>query len=183
MGGKTAMRFCLDHPEKVEKLIVADIAPKSYASHTNYGEVTADHKKIMDTLSAINPLEYQDRNEIDEALKSSFPARSLRAFLMKNLERQKDGKYKWKINLDALKSNIDEIMDGFSNLQPSRERQLPESIFIKGEKSPYIHDDDQLIINKFFPGSQIVTIPNAGHWIHAEQPELFIKTVRYFLDT
>ncbi|MFW5754800.1 MAG: alpha/beta fold hydrolase [Marinilabiliaceae bacterium] len=183
MGGKTAMRFCLEHPEKVEKLIVADIAPKSYAAFSNYAEATADHQKIIETLSALEPSKFEDRNEIDKALKTSFPSKQLRAFMMKNLERTKEGHYQWKINLQALKNNIGEIMNGFSDLSVNPQQQLPESIFIKGEKSPYIHEDDHLVINKFFPGAQIVTIPDSGHWIHAEQPELFIKTVKYFLDT
>ncbi|MGM0376039.1 MAG: alpha/beta fold hydrolase [Bacteroidota bacterium] len=183
MGGKTAMRFCLEHPEKVEKLIVADIAPKSYDSFSNYAEVTADHQKIIETLVSLDPAKYEDRNEIDKALKPSFPSKQLRAFMMKNLERTKDGHYEWKINLQALKNNIANIMNGFSDLSPNPPQQLPQSIFIKGEKSPYINEDDHLVINKFFPGAQIVTIPDSGHWIHAEQPELFIKTVKYFLDT
>ncbi|MFO7999836.1 MAG: alpha/beta fold hydrolase [Marinilabilia sp.] len=182
MGGKTVMRFSLEHPEMVEKLIVVDIAPKSYGSFTNYAEVTADHKKIIDTLSAIDPSKYNDRNEIDKALKPAFPTKQLRAFMMKNLERKKNGQYHWKINFDALKKNMEEIMNGFSNLEQQPEQKVPESVFIKGEKSPYIHEDDKMIISRFFPGAQIVAIPNAGHWIHAEQPSLFVKTVKYFLE-
>ncbi len=182
MGGKTAMRFCLEHPEMVTKLIVVDIAPKSYASFSNYAEITANHQKIIDTLLDVDPSKFSNRRDIDKALKSKFPDKRLRAFMMKNLKKQKDGSYAWELNLKALKNNISEIMDGFSKLPAKPEKSMPETIFIKGEKSPYIHDDDTMVINKFFPGSQIVTIPDAGHWIHAEQPELFIKTVKYFLD-
>ncbi len=182
MGGKTVMRFCLEHPEMVEKMIVVDIAPKSYGSFSNYAEVTADHSKIIKALSAINPQHYSDRHEIDDALKKDFPQKRLRGFLMKNLQRTKERNYKWQINLQVLKDNMQEIMDGFSDLNPSSEKKMPETIFIKGEKSPYIHDDDSMAVNRFFPGSQIVSIPNAGHWIHAEQPKLFLKTVKYFLE-
>lgn len=101
---------------------------------------------------------------------------------MKNLKRRKDGRYSWQINFEALKNNMDEIMDGFSELNKP-DRKIPETIFIRGEKSPYIQDDDTLVINKFFPGSQVITIPDAGHWIHAEKQDIFVKTVKYFLDS
>lgn len=182
MGGKTVMRFSLEHPGMVEKLIVVDIAPKSYDSFSNYAEVTADHQKIIDTLSAIDPTKYSSRQEIDKALKPSFPSKRLRTFMMKNLKRQKNGHYQWQINWEALKNNMDEIMDGFSSRESNSEKKMPEAIFIRGEQSPYIHDDDIMAINKFFPGSQVINIPKAGHWIHAEQHDLFVKTIKYFLN-
>ncbi|WP_291855627.1 alpha/beta fold hydrolase [Marinilabilia sp.] len=182
MGGKTIMRFCLDHPEMVEKLIVVDIAPKSYSSFSNYAEVTADHGKIIEALSAVDPTQFGNRQDIDKILKKTFPKKRLRGFLMKNLKRTKDGYYKWQINLKALENNMQEIMDGFSKLSPNSKAKMPETIFLKGENSPYIHEDDSMAINKFFPGSQIVNIPNAGHWVHAEQHDLFLKTVKYFLE-
>ncbi len=182
MGGKSVMRFCLEHPEMVEKLIVVDIAPKSYGEFSNYAEVTADHHKIIDTLSSIDPSVFKERQKIDEALKEHFPQKHLRAFFMKNLRRRKDGHYEWKINLDALRNNMKEIMDGFSGLPPKTGKKMPEAIFIRGEESPYIHEDDSMSINKFFPGSQIVNIPGAGHWVHAEKHDMFIKTVKYFLE-
>lgn len=103
---------------------------------------------------------------------------------MKNIRRSHKGSYQWQLNLDALKENLPEIMDGFSELNPGEKnkRALLPTLFIKGELSPYIMDDDSLIINRFFPESQIVTIPDAGHWLQAEQPELFIKTLLYFLE-
>ncbi len=183
MGGKTVMRFSLDHPEMVEKLIVVDIAPKSYGSFSNYAEVTADHNKIIDALSSTDLTQYKNRKEIDKALKPAFPSQTLRAFMMKNLKHHKDGHFSWKVNFKALKNNLEEIMNGFSNLKKESETKAPEAIFIKGEKSPYIQEDDTMVINKFFPGSQIVTIPDAGHWVHAEKQDLFVKTVKYFLDT
>jgi len=182
MGGKTIMRFSLKYPEMVEKMIVVDIAPKSYRSFSNYAEITANHKKIIDELMAVDLSKFKSRNEIDQALKDAFPAKRLRAFLMKNLKRRKDGRYSWQINFEALKNNMDEIMDGFSELNKP-DRKIPETIFIRGEKSPYIQDDDTLVINKFFPGSQVITIPDAGHWIHAEKQDIFVKTVKYFLDS
>jgi len=167
----------------IEKMIVVDIAPKSYGSFSNYAEVTADHGKIIEALSSVDPTQYENRQDIDKLLKETFPQKRLRGFLMKNLKRTKDGHYEWQLNLKALKDNLQDVMDGFSDLTPPSGKKMPETIFIRGEKSPYIHEDDSLSINKFFPGSQIVNIPGAGHWVHAEQHDLFLKTVKYFLES
>jgi pimeloyl-ACP methyl ester carboxylesterase len=182
MGGKTVMRFCLEYPEMVKKMIVVDIAPKSYESFSNYAEITANHNKIIKSLYEFDPSPYNNRQEIDKALSISFPSKKLRAFLMKNLVRHKDGHYSWQLNLDTLKNNMREIMNGFSNLGIDKNKKMPETIFIKGEISPYIHENDSMVIHKFFPKAQIVTIPGAGHWVHADMHDLFVKTVRYFLD-
>jgi len=182
MGGKTIMRFSMMYPEMVEKLIVVDIAPKSYRSFSNYAEITVNHKKIIDESMAVDPSKFTSRHEIDQTLKEVFPDRRLRAFLMKNLKRKKEGGYAWQINFEALKNNLEEIMDGFSELNKP-DHKMPQTVFIKGEKSPYIQDDDTLVISKFFPGSQVVTIPDAGHWVHAEKQDIFVKTVKYFLDS
>jgi esterase len=182
MGGKTVMRFCLEYPEMVEKMIVVDIAPKSYESFAGYAEITANHNKIIKSLSELDPAQFNNRREIDKVLSLSFPQERLRAFLMKNLIRHKEGYYSWQLNLDALKNNMKEIMNGFSDLEIDKNKKIPETIFIKGEASPYIHESDSKIINKFFPKAQIITIPKAGHWVHADKRDLFVKTVRYFLD-
>ncbi len=184
MGGKTVMRFALQHPEMVEKLIVVDIAPKSYNSFSNYAQITADHQQIIQTLSDLDLAKYKDRHEIGEALKPAFPDKNLRSFLMKNLKRNHHGHYHWIINFETLKNNLEAIMDGFSDahLKTGLTHSQPETIFIKGEKSPYIQDEDSLEIHRFFPGAQIVSIPNAHHWVHAEQHNLFVKTLKYFLE-
>jgi pimeloyl-ACP methyl ester carboxylesterase len=184
MGGKTAMRFTLDHPEFVEHLVVIDIAPKDYSKFANYAETTANHDYIIDAMLSVNPTPMANRSEIDAALKKLLPNKTLRQFLMKNIRRSPSGQYQWQLNLEALKINLPEIMDGFSKNDKGAATTRSEvpSLFIKGGQSPYIKDEDSLIINRFFPKSQIVTIPNAGHWLHAEQPELFLKTLLYFID-
>ena len=183
MGGKTAMRFTLDHPEFVEHLVVIDIAPKNYGKFANYAETTTNHDYIIDSMLSVDPAPMGNRSEINLALKNLLPNKTLRQFLMKNIRRTSTGKYQWQLNLEALKVNLPEIMDGFSNDgKGAPNRSEVPSLFIKGGQSPYIKDEDSLIINRFFPKSQIVTIPNAGHWLHAEQPDLFLNTILYFID-
>lgn len=181
MGGKTVMRLAMEHPEIVSQLIVADIAPKNYGRFSNYGETTANHESILKALLGLHPEKMESRSEMDAALKKHFPSRTLRQFLLKNVKRQKGGQYHWQLNIDALMNNLPEIMDGFSHLDDQRAVQNMPAVFIRGEKSPYIKDEDTLVINRFFPGSQLVTIPDAGHWLHAEQPELFLKTLLYYI--
>jgi esterase len=180
MGGKTVMRLALEHPEIVDHLVVVDIAPKDYGNFSNYAETTSRHDKILEALLALKPETMSSRSQMDAVLKKSFPGKALRQFLLKNIKRNAEGKYYWQLNLDALLNNMPEIMDGFSDLR-GMQSNVP-TLFIRGEKSPYIKDEDTLVITRMFPGSQIVTIPDAGHWVHAEQPELFLKTVLYFLD-
>jgi len=181
MGGKTVMRMTMKHPEIVSQIIVADIAPKNYGSFANYAETTANHENILKAMLALHPEEMKSRSEIDAAMTKYIPSKTLRQFLLKNVKRKKEGKYKWQLNLKALQNNLPEIMDGFSQLDDSSAVTDISSVFIRGENSPYIKDDDSLVINRFFPGSQIVTIPNAGHWLHSEQPELFLNTLLYYL--
>ncbi|WP_439181639.1 alpha/beta fold hydrolase [Carboxylicivirga taeanensis] len=181
MGGKTAMRFALAYPERINKLVILDIAPKSYASFSNYAQITNNHHSIIDSLLKLQLDAAESRRDIDRQLSASLPNVKLRQFLLKNVERKKGGTYQWSLNLPVIKSTLDQIMDGFSQLNPDDHHSTIPSIFIRGEESDYIMDEDTLIIRKFFKNAEVVSIPKAGHWLHAEQPDLLIKTLAYFL--
>lgn len=179
MGGKVAMRYALEYPQMVKQLIVADIAPKNYMHLHNRGESANQHKFILDTLSDINIKSVKTRKEIDKLLQTDIPELGLRQFLLKNIRKNSDKELEWAINIDVLKASLAEIMDGFSSIKQS---VATEALFVRGEKSPYVAAEDSFIIHNYFPNSNIVSIPNAGHWLHAEQPELFFNTIMYFLD-
>ncbi len=184
MGGKTAMRFALEYPNLVDYLIVVDIAPKKYGPFGNYAKETANHRQIINSMLSVNPGQFKTRTQIDEELKKYLPDKTLRQFLMKNIYRPLKENYRWRLNLQILEKYLPEIMDGFSEYESNNkisQANIP-SLFIRGEQSPYILNEDTFAVNKFFPGAQIVSIPNAGHWLHAQQPDLFIKTVLYFLE-
>ncbi|MBS2097131.1 alpha/beta fold hydrolase [Carboxylicivirga linearis] len=181
MGGKTVMRFALTYPELIDKLVVLDIAPKSYASYSNYAQITNNHSLIIKSLLKLEYKEAKSRTDIDKQLAQYLPSKTLRQFLLKNIDRTKAGDYQWRLNLPVLKENLENIMDGFSDLDPEAHHVALPSIFITGEKSGYVMDEDTLIIRKYFKDAEIVTIPNADHWLHAEQPELLVKTLAYFL--
>lgn len=181
MGGKTAMLFALQHPEMVQKLIVADISPRLYSLSTNYGEITNNHKLIVEALQALDLNKAKSRTELEHQLANKIPTPTLRHFLLKNIERHHDGLFFWRLNLQVISQSMGEIMDGFSELNESISTETT-TIFVKGELSPYIREEDLLTMRKRFKGAQMVTIPKAGHWLHAEQPDLFYKTIHYFLE-
>ncbi len=178
MGGKTAMRFTLEYPEKVQKLVVVDIAPKDYSGYRNYGKVTADHEEILEKLLSVDLPELKNRNDINTVLEKHFEDVRLRMFLLKNIRKLSKQSYGWKMNLEVLRRDLSEIMNGFTDVAATSQHDV---LFIKGEKSPYIDEDDTMIIRKYFPNSEIVTIPEAGHWVHYEQPDILLKTLDYFL--
>lgn len=181
MGGKTAMRFALSHSDLIDKLVILDIAPKSYASFSNYAQITNDHASIIKAMIDVDPTAAKSRGDIDSQLAKGLPNHTLRQFLLKNIERSKSGEYKWRLNLAVIQKNLEGLMDGFSDINPEDSKVKIPSIFIRGEKSGYIMDEDTLIIRKFFKDAEIVSIPDAGHWLHAEQPDLLVKTLAYFL--
>lgn len=167
MGGKTAMYAALAFPERIDKLVVVDMAPKEYPPH---------HAPIIEALQGIDPSEYESRSDIDDVLAESISSYRIRQFLLKNLDY--DGEqYRWKMNLDAIAENYNKINQG---LDTDRTYEGP-TLFIRGETSDYIRDDDLPLIRKNFPQAELVTIDGAGHWVHADAPDAFADVVVDFL--
>lgn len=168
MGGKTAMNFAVNHPDKLSKLIIVDIAPKPYAPH---------HDLILDGLLSFNPNELLSRKEADTLMAKKIDNLGVRMFLLKNLDRRKAGGYEWKMNLDLLKVAVNQVID---------ETDIPfpinvETLFIRGAASNYILDEDFDVIHDKFPLSHIETVEGAGHWVHAEKPEELFNLVNEFI--
>ncbi len=179
MGGKTAMWFTLKYPKLVHRLVVVDIAPKTYDMSNTNSNV---HKMIISALKNVEPESATGRKEIEKRLLVFIPNKQLCMFLLKNIDRDNNGKYCWRININSIEKNIEKIMDGFSGL--AKDGISPVStptLFIKGELSDYIKEDDIDTIRELFPEGKLVTFPDAGHWLHAQQPDLFLKTVVEFL--
>lgn len=168
MGGKTAMQFALTCPDRLQKLIVVDIAPRAYAPR---------HTVIFDALRSLDLTRLGSRKEIDDALATTIPEAAVRQFLMKNLERDGQGAYRWKMNLDALYQNYDQISRGLAH-EGSYEGP---TLFVRGGRSDYIQDTDRDTILHHFPKAEHITIPEAGHWVHAEAPGPFADAVLSFL--
>ncbi|MBN2165500.1 MAG: alpha/beta fold hydrolase [Marinilabiliaceae bacterium] len=182
MGGKTVLRFCLAYPERTDKVISVDIAPKPYHLQNNFTLSTPDHAKIISSMLNAPLKTFKNRLDIDNYLATDIPNNQVRQFLLKNITRSSEGSFTWKLNIKTISENLYEILDGFSHISPDSNKYLKPVFFIKGEKSNYILNDDLFYCRKYFPKAEFITIPNAGHWLHAEQPELFIKTALYLLD-
>lgn len=168
MGGKTAMLFATKYPNMVSKLLVADISPRFYPVH---------HDGILNGLSALNFDIIKSRGEADDLLSRYVSDFGTRQFLLKNLYWIEKGKLALRMNLDILKEEVAEIGEPL----PSQARFEKETLFLKGDRSEYIGDEDESIIQNHFPNVQIVTIANAGHWLHAENPDDFFDAVIKFI--
>jgi len=169
MGGKTAMLFALKYPERVHKLIVADIAPVPYEG---------GHEPIFDAMVSLPVADLKGRSEADELLKASLPSRSIRQFILKNLSRNRDGEgYQWKINLEEIQDNYTAIL-GFDSHGLQYEGPV---LFLRGGRSDYVNEADTKAYRETFPRCFVRTIDEAGHWLHSEQPDLFYKYVKTFI--
>jgi pimeloyl-ACP methyl ester carboxylesterase len=168
MGGKTAMQFALTYPEAVDKLIVADISPRAYPPH---------HSLIIEALCSLDLKSIRSRGEADAALAVKIPDPAVRGFLMKNLMRDESNAFAWKANLDAIKKNFNEINRSID----SASAFVKPTLFIRGERSNYVLDEDEPLIKRIFPQSTIETVKGAGHWVHAEAPNEFFDIASGFL--
>ena len=169
MGGKTAMKFAQNNPHLVDKLIVADIAPKSYPVH---------HHEILEALVSADLNKLKSRGEVEDHLMDKLKVKSIVHFLLKNLYWKNKGELAWRINLPVIKKNIEIIGAATTDAvydQPT--------LFLKGEKSHYIQDEDLELINDYFPQAKVLEPSNAGHWVHAENLEDFVKYSLDFLDS
>jgi len=168
MGGKTVMNFAVKNPSMVDKLIVVDIVPKYYVVR---------HDRLIEGMKAIPLDEITSRSEAEVVLSGYEPDAAVRQFLLKNLTRTDEGKFKWRPNLHAIDEHLDEIGEGMV-YEGSFTR---ESLFVNGDRSRYFEDGDQDLIKKIFPNAKFVTL-NTGHWVQAEKPQEFAQTVLQFLN-
>lgn len=169
MGGKTVMQYTSEWPSEVDKLVVVDIAPKAYPIH---------HTEILKGLAAIQLGDLQSRQEANEILSAYEPSEGVRQFLLKNLYKKEHGGFDWRINLPVLSRDM--AMVGQAT-EPKHPIDVP-TLFMRGEKSNYILDSDWDSIHAHFPNATLATVPDAGHWIQAEQPAAFLQALHAFLD-
>ncbi|MBA4300112.1 Pimeloyl-ACP methyl ester carboxylesterase [Algoriphagus alkaliphilus] len=167
MGGKTVMNFAVTYPERVVKLIVADIAPRFYPIH---------HETILKGLNSLDLKSIQSRKEADEQLARYIPELGIRQFLLKSLTRDSNG-FAWKINLSTITENIEMVGEAIA------EDAVYEgpTLFLAGANSHYIQQKDLPDILAHFPKYELEFIADAGHWLHAEQPHAVVEEMRRFL--
>lgn len=168
MGGKAAMFYAVAYPSELDKLVVIDIAPRSYPVH---------HQYILDAMMGVDLGSATSRKEVEDQLKPHLSDFGVRQFLMKNLKREDDNSFSWKLNLSAIQNNIENV----GVTVPANDPVNTPTLFVRGAKSDYIRPEDEALINAVFPQATVTTIENAGHWIHAEQPDALYESLLKFL--
>ena len=174
MGGKVAVNFAIKWPERINSLIIIDISPFMSADPEN--KYYKEHKNILETILSTGLSGIGSRMEAEYILAKKIESESTRGFILKNLHRTGDNSFSWKMNVRSLYDNLEKIVGGLD--RPTR---LTEQVsgfpatFIKGENSEYLPLEELDAIQKLFPAAEIITVKNAGHWVHAEKPDAIIE--------
>jgi pimeloyl-ACP methyl ester carboxylesterase len=171
MGGKAAMLVALNHPDIVRRLVVVDAAPVAYPPVL---------REFAEAMQSIDLHSFSRRTEVDAKLAERISDPGIRMFLLQNLVSEAGG-LKWRLNLAAIIAGISDI-SGFPDL-PANARYSGPTLFIRGGRSDYVGAEHEAVIRSLFPGTEIVTIADAGHWVHAERPEAFLLALSTFLRT
>ncbi len=179
MGGKAAITFTLKHPSITKKLICVDISPFSYIGLDHFEDQISFHQKILDTFQTAPISSSNSRKEIDEYFAMNISSSQIRKFLLKNLKRKNTGGFYWQLNIKALVSTLEHVIDAAPPVKLGAQSFI-QTLFIKGELSPYITNDDMEAIPDIFPNAKYEIFEKSGHWLHAENPEKFIVTTRKF---
>ena len=167
MGGKVAMQLAFLYPECLHKLVVVDIAPKAYPPQ---------NLQAVDALLNLDLTSVSRLSQADEQLQQAIPDPSERLSHLKNLKRGPEGTYHWQVNLEAIRRSYEFISGAVTNGTYAK-----ACLFVRGWKSDYIQDADWDDVLECFPLARLESIPNAGHWIHIQARQLFVKTVLAFL--
>lgn len=169
MGGKAMMELALNYPTRVQKLIVVDIAPVQYPHH---------HQDVFSGLMSLELATIKSRSDADQQLSAHVKDTGVRAFLLKNLYRDEQKNFCWRMNLAVLHNKYQDI-----SLAPKGTAFAGATLFIKGANSNYLLPEYKQQVLALFPNANYKIIQNAGHWPHAEQADAFSKSIEPFLNS
>ncbi len=174
MGGKISMLVALRHPELVERLVVVDVAPVPYDHATEFdGYIKAMRAIDLDSL--------ERRSDAEDALREAVPNPTVRGFLLQSLRREAE-RWRWQLNLELLGRDLDAITDWPEAALADAPAYDGPVLWVGGADSAYVHPDYAEAMDRWFPRNRRVTIKGAGHWVHSEQPEVFIEVLKRFVD-
>ncbi len=171
MGGKVAMQLALSYPDLVEKLLVVDIAPVAYPEDAD------GHMNVLAGMDSIKPDEIRSRAQAEEILKEYIADDATRKFVLTNLVRNTGGSYSWRLNKSAIKNNYSQLR---ANIEADNSFVKPV-LFVRGSLSNYVQAEHEVEILRLFPAATVKTVMQAGHWLHAEQPQALQRIVLNFL--
>lgn len=185
MGGKVAMQLALRHPSLLRALVVVDAAPTAYpATGTRTDDPDEEVSPFADFITAMRAIDLgalRTREEADAALLQAVPSDAVRSFLLQSLVRDGATGWRWRLNLELLGRDLGALR-AFPEPPPGATYAGP-TLWIAGALSTYVLDQDRARMDELFPASRLVRVKNAGHWVHSEQPEVFLATVRQFLQS
>lgn len=173
MGGKVAMQLALNFPDLVEKLVIVDIAPVSYPENADR------HMCVLAGMDAVKLNEIKSRAEAEVTLRDYISEEATRKFLLTNLVRNKKGLFEWRLHKDSIRENHANLRAGLT----ATKSFFKPVLFVKGSFSPYIKSEHEGQIKEFFPAASVKLIMDAGHWLHAEQPQALQKILLKFLQS
>jgi pimeloyl-ACP methyl ester carboxylesterase len=180
MGGKTAIAFALKWQEMLNGLLIADISP--FVSESGRNSAYSEHSEILNAILSVDLKAISNRSDAESALTNLITSEKIRGFILKNLQRTGENTFKWKLNADALMKNLDKITAGVGRNPGFQQITGFPVIFLKGGDSDHIPVEDYKDILRVFPVAEIIEIPGAGHWIHADNPDEVVKNIRRLLD-
>lgn len=173
MGGKIAMLVALHRPELVERLVVVDVSPVTY-HHTE------EFRGYVDAMRGLDLAALERRSEADGLLREAVPIPSVRAFLLQNL-RHEDGRWTWQLNLDVIGRDLVELGEWPEDRLEGATPYAGPVLWVAGADSSYVQDEHAVPMDRWFPANRKVTIKGAGHWVHSQQPQVFLEVLRRFL--
>lgn len=166
MGGKTAMTLASEYPERVDRLVVVDIAPKQYGSHW---------EKEFKLMRELDPSQFNSRSQADAALAGGVPNWAFRQFLLTNIERNSEGGFRWAINLPVIHDSLPAL---FENPLEGKSPSAQPALFIRGSYSKIFTPEDFDTVRQYFPNAVIREVTDAGHNVHFDQPEKFLEALK-----
>ncbi len=186
MGGKAAMTLALRRPELLRALVVVDVAPVEYPVRggrtDDPDEEASPFAGYIAAMRAMDLESLETREACDAALKPAVGSDMVRGFLLQSLVRDRSGEgWRWRLNLEALQRDLEHLR-GFPEPPEGATYDGPV-LWIAGADSTYVLPEDRERMDALFPATRLLTIKNAGHWVHSEQPEIFTEALRRFLAT
>lgn len=178
MGGKVAMEFAVKYPQMINKMVIADISPRSHKALLDYDKTSNFHLNLLSLMKSINLEEFSEYRELSKLL---LPyGETVKNVIIKNIAKV-DGKFSWKINVNSLLNNLPEIMEGLDPDDFIDNKVKVETLFLQAENSNYITSSDKKLIDFIFSDYSIQVIPDAGHWLHYDNPSGTLAAIKIFL--
>jgi esterase len=180
MGGKTAIAFALKWPEMLNGLLIADISP--FTTEKGRDSVFSQHSEILKAILAVDLSKVSSRKDAETLLAENIQSEQIKGFILKNIQRNGDNSFSWKLNAPSLFKNLGKITEGVER-HPEYHLQITgfPVIFLRGADSDYIPQEDIKDIMKVFPAAEIIDITDAGHWIHTDKPGEVVKNIKRLL--